>query len=714
MTARRRAENEHRMGHRAAHHGRRVRAVVAALTLTPGAIAQQAGSTGGVPAFQPGDASQRTRVRVSEHMTVDMHLRDEKLSTVLQMLAMQSERNIVASKGVEASVTADLYGVTFYEALDSILHVNGYGYVERGEFIYVYTLEEINKIKQADRRPFARVMQLNYLNATDAALFVTPLLTPGVGQIKANGDAGTFALGDTPTGGEKFALASTLVVYDYAENLREIEQLIVQLDTRPAQVLVEATILQTQLNEDNAFGVDFSLVGDLDLGDFLNLGGPLNPANALRNPPQVPGNNVLSRGQAAVSTPGNTGGPGTLKIGIVGSGISVFIRMLDEVGDTTILSNPKILALNRQPARVLVGARIGYLSTTTNDTSTTQTVEFLDTGTQLVFRPFISNDGMIRMELKPSVSEAVLRDVIDSQGATTTIPDELTQEITTNVIVRDGSTIVLGGLFKETMQLTRRQVPVLGDIPIIGIPFRGREDSVNRTEVMFLITPTIVNDSMLASAGEKGKQIAQDAMSAAREGLLPFSRERQTAKLNVEAAELARGGDREKAMWKLRRSLELNPNQPDAVRLREQILEGDEIRIPTRSVLEEILRDGFDTKLEPAAAPRPSAARPAAGETPARTGPVPQTFAISMGDLVNAMTLSAVNARSLASIRTTAVFTDAPILMASASPAPAQPTRAGATIEDAWRRIRSGASSSSWPFSGPIATPTEDLRGPTP
>lgn len=71
------------MGHRAAHHGRRVRAVVAALTLTPGAIAQQAGSTGGVPAFQPGDASQRTRVRVSEHMTVDMHLRDEKLSTVL-------------------------------------------------------------------------------------------------------------------------------------------------------------------------------------------------------------------------------------------------------------------------------------------------------------------------------------------------------------------------------------------------------------------------------------------------------------------------------------------------------------------------------------------------------------------------------------------------------------------------------------------------------
>ena len=702
-------------------------APAASLALTPCVLAQQAGTPGASP-LPTGEAGERTRVRVTEHMTVDMHLRDEKLSTVLQMLAMQSERNIVASKGVEASVTADLYGVTFFEALDAILHVNGYGYVERGEFIYVYTLDEIHKIIQAERRPVAKVVQLNYLNATDAAQFVTPLLSPGVGQIKANSDAGAFALGDTPTGGEKFALASTLVVYDYHENIREIEELIKQLDTRPAQVLVEATILQTQLNEDNAFGVDFSLVGDLDLGDFLNLGGPLNPANALRNPPQVPGNNVLTRGQSVVSTPGNTGGPGTLKIGIVGSGISVFIRMLDEVGDTTILSNPKILALNRQPARVLVGARIGYLSTTTNDTSTTQTVEFLDTGTQLVFRPFISNDGMIRMELKPSVSEAVLRDVIDSQGTTTTIPDELTQEITTNVLVRDGSTIVLGGLFKETMQLTRRQVPVLGDIPLIGIPFRGREDSVSRTEVMFLITPTIVNDSLLASAGEKGKQIAQDAITAAREGLLPFSRERQTAKLNVEAAELARSGDREKAMWKLRRSLELNPNQPDAVRLREQLLGGAETVWPSRSLLEDILREGFDAgidMIEPAAptppAPTTHRAPDAQRVSPPQRTAQTQTHGISLTDLFAAMSVGRANAGALASMTTSVVITETPIAFVSRTDPDAASQRAASpdvrpanSLEETWRRIRSGAGTTTWPFQGPIATPNEDLRGPTP
>ncbi len=583
--------------------------------------------------FAPSNA--RPRVRVSEHMTVDMHLRDENLGAVLQMLGMQAERNIVASEGINSTVTADLYGVTFYQALDAILHVNGYGYVERGEFIYVYTLDDIEKIEMADRKPVARVIQLDYLNATDAAQFVTPLLTPSIGQIKANGDAGNFQLGENPTGGEKFALASTLVVYDYPENIKEIEELVKRLDTRPAQVLVEATILQTQLNEANAFGVDFSIVGDLNLGDFVNLGGPLTPAAGLQNPPpNNPNNTALQSGSAIVSTPGNTNGPSTLKVGFLGSNVSVFIRLLDEVGDTTILSNPKVLALNRQPARVLVGARIGYLSTTTNDTSTTQTVEFLDTGTQLAFRPFISNDGMIRMELKPSVSEAVLRDVTDSNGQANTIPDELTQEITTNVLVRDGSTIVLGGLFKENIQLSRRQVPVIGDIPLIGVPFRGQDDSTTRNEVIFLITPTIVNDAVLANAGKKGAQAADDAMLAAREGLLPWSRERQTAKLNVEAAKLAREGDTEKALWKLRRSLELNPDQPDAVRLRQELVGGDEYTWPSRSLLRDILHEGFDAGVEPPKVTTehgvPDADQPSSPASPVAT--TPEAKPIDNGD----------------------------------------------------------------------------------
>ncbi len=523
-------------------------------------------------------------IRVSEHLTVDMQLNDESLANVLQMLAIQSQRNIIAGKGVNATITASIYGATFFEALDAILHANGYGYIEKGNFIYIYSLEEMNQINQAARRPISRAITLNYLNANDAAQFVTPLLS-GVGQIKTNGDVAAFSIQDVPVGDEKFALAATLVVFDYPENVDEIEALLRQLDTRPAQVLVEATILESRITENNAFGVDFSAIASLNFTDFLTDGGPLSVFNGIRTPPA--GATGDRQGTNITSTPGLTSEEGTIKIGVVDDNIAVFVSMLDKVGDVSIVSNPKLLALNRQPARVLVGQRLGYLSTTATETATTQTVEFLDTGTQLAFRPFIANDGMIRMELRPSVSSGTIRTVTGSSGAGSSIPDELTNEVTTNVIVRDGSTIVLGGLFKESTTLNRRQVPVLGDIPILGAAFRGHDDAIVRTEIIFLITPTVVSEKLLADHANDAEGLSERIRAGSRSGLLPWSRESMTAKLNVEANDLARAGDPEKALWKLRRSLELNPNQPDAIRLREDLLSKHDVW-PTRSLLDQL------------------------------------------------------------------------------------------------------------------------------
>jgi len=545
-----------------------------------------------------GNLAADANVEVSEYMTVDLHVQDEDLANVLQMLSIQSQRNIVMSSDVSATVTANLYDVTFFEAMDSILNVNGYGYLERGNFIYVYTLEEIAQIEAAAKKPVYRVLKLDYLNANDAAEFVSPLLSE-VGQIKTNGDVDAFSIDDeAPVGDETFALSATLVVVDYPENVEEIEKLVKQIDTRPSQVLVEATILQTQLNEANAFGVDFSLIGSLDFTDFTDTGGPLSASQSLAlggtgssgegfSPPD-------NNGTAVVSSPGNTTGPSTFKVGVVSDDFSVFLRLLDEVTDFTVLSNPKVLALNRQPARVLVGERIGFLNTTSTETSTTQSVEFLDTGTQLAFRPFVSNDGFIRMELKPRVSEGVIREATDVTGANVTIPDEITQELTTNVVVRDGSTIVLGGLFKETTRLTRRQVPVLGDIPIVGTAFRGHDDAIDRNEIIFMITPTIVNDNILISEGERAMDTIDRVRSGSRKGLLPWSRDKMSARLNVEAERLANEGNTRKAMWKLRRSLQLNPTQPDAIRLREELLNEYE-SWPTRSLLDSI----FDGNVEP-------------------------------------------------------------------------------------------------------------------
>lgn len=562
--------------------------------------AQVAGEPGNEPA--PGD------VKVDDNLIVDLHLNNEDLSKVLEMLSIQSQRNIVASGGISnAKVSANLYGVTFYEALDAILHPNGYGYIDRGNMIYVHTLEELKQIEQASRVRVSKLVTLSYLNAIDAAEFVKPLLSEG-GSIKTPGKTKDFSIpGETPTGADEYALDATLVIFDYEENVGEIEKLLKGLDSKPAQVLVEATIVQTALNENNAFGVDFSLIADMNFADFSGIGGPLKAVDSMISgkggqltggssvPVQVPADD---EGRGLVSTPGNTAGPGTLKLGIVDKDVAVFVKMLDEVSDTTILSNPKILAVNRQPSRVLVGRKVGYLSTTSTDTTTTQTVEFLDTGTQLYFRPFVSlNDNMIRMELKPQVSEAVIRDATDVTGAAVTIPDEITNELVTNVMVKDGQTIVLGGLFRESTQSSRKQVPFLGDIPLIGTAFRGHEDEVQRSEIIFLITPSIVKDELLAKHGKAAKDYIDHARTGSREGLLPWSRDKMTGMKLIEAQKLAAAGDTEKARWKLQQSLSLNQNQPDAIGLLKE-LGGDVNTWSSRSLMEDIVNNEVKTELK--------------------------------------------------------------------------------------------------------------------
>jgi type IV pilus assembly protein PilQ len=522
------------------------------------------------------DDKSKTKVSVSEHNTVDLHLKDEDLANVLELLSIQTQKNIVASKGVSGKVTATLYGVTFYQALDAILHVNGFGYVEQGNFIFVYTNDELKTIQAALKKRVAKEIKLNYINADDAKEFVTPLLSKDGGEIKINLKTKDFNIPDkAPVGKNDYALGDTMVVFDYEENVKAIEDLVKQLDTRPQQVLVEATILQTSLNEANAFGVDFSIIGDLNFVDFINTGGALSAAGSLiKGGTGASGQGVSppdDRGNAFTSTVGNTTGPGGFKAGVIAGDVGIFVRMLDQITDTVILSNPKILALNRQPARVLVGKRVGYLNTTQTETSTTQSVEFLDTGTQLYFRPFVSSLGEVRMELKPQVSSAEIRTITDSGGRAVTIPDEVTQELVTNVNVRDGQTVVLGGLFTDNATFTRRQVPWMGDIPILGAAFRGNEDTTVRSEIIFLITPTIVTDTLIAGSADRALGDVERARAGMRQGLLPWSREKMTDQANVEAEQLARDGRYAEALQKIKSSLSLNANQPEAYRLREKI-----------------------------------------------------------------------------------------------------------------------------------------------
>jgi type IV pilus assembly protein PilQ len=534
-------------------------------------------------------------VVVDDFGTVDISVQDTDLAQVLQMLSLQSRKNIITSKRVSARVTANLYDVTFKEALDAILHVNGYGYIEQGNFIYVYTLEEIAELEKAARKTESRRFALEYLAAADAAEFVKPLLSDK-GKLSFLGEVEKgFRPDDTSAGEDSWAYAAMLVVNDFPENVESITKLLGELDTPPQQVVVEATVVSTVVNEDNAFGVDFSVIVNSDFTDYFN---PLAAVNDLIRGNNKPGARPTSPDQgfvpnnasveAVTSTVGNTAGPGGLKVGVIQGDVAVFLRVLDEVTDSTVLARPRVMALNRQRAQVLVGDRIAYLSTTQTETSTTQAVQFLDTGIRLVFRPFISSDGSIRMELYPSVSEARLRSSTGVRGTGQEIPDERTSEITTNVRMRDGQTLVLGGLFQEDTTISRSQVPWLGDIPIVGAAFSGQTDKITRREIMFLITPTIVHDQLVDAWSKQAEEFVDAVRVGARAGLLPFSRELMTGNQNHDAYAAFQAGDHETAMFHINNSLRINPNQPEIQKLRNQI-SSQSTELPTRSLMDQIL-----------------------------------------------------------------------------------------------------------------------------
>ena len=504
-------------------------------------------------------ASGQSDIEMTSYGTVDMAVQDADLAQVLEMLSMQSQRNIIAGRDVSATVTANLYDVTFEEALDSILRVNGYGYIEEGAFIYVYPEDRIAEIEKARRQVETRIYELFYLNASDAAQVIQPLLSD-VGQAVPMGTVEDgFNPDESDNGADAYAYTAKVVVTDYPSQLEEIATLLVELDVSPEQVMVEATILQTKVSENNAFGIDFSLVSHLN---FENIVSPLAAASDL-----ISGAYNTDNAVAGSSTVGGTQtGAGGFKFGIVKDDFAIFLRALDSVTDVTVVARPKVMCLNRQRAEILVGRRLGYLNTTQTETSTTQTVEFLDTGIHLMFRPFIAPNEMIRMELYPRLSSG---DVV--LEANYTVPNEDTHEIFTNVRVKSGETIVLGGLFEEQTTMSREQVPLLGDIPIVGGAFRGQDDETQRKEIIFLLTPSIIADERLWEMGEDGLEILDAVRLGARAGLLPFSRDQITADYNRDAIEAYRNGELDLALYYANNSLRTASVQPEMARMRDTL-----------------------------------------------------------------------------------------------------------------------------------------------
>lgn len=550
-----------------------------------------------------GTSVRATQVTVSDGGTIEMHVNNAPLLEVLRMLSLQTQRNIVATKDVTGTVSANLYGVTVREALDAILQANGMVYREQGNFIYVYTPKELADQERASRQVQTQVFRLYYSTAADAVVMIKPVLSVDA-QVASSAAAATGIdqSGAKGTGGNSHATEETLVVTDYPANLELVRKVLKEVDRRPKQILIEATILTATLTDDNSLGVDFAVLGGVDFDKFLAA-----PVTTIAN--AAAGGLTTTTGAAAGSGVGNYGvgqtnftsalPPGGLRVGYLSNSVSVFVQALESVTNATVLSNPKVLALDKQKGEVIVGRQDGYLTSTVTETAKIETVEFLDTGTRLIFRPFVGDDGYVRLEVHPEDSSGGL--------SAANLPYKQTTEVTSNLLVKDGHTVVIGGLFREASNATRGQVPLLGDIPLVGTLFRQQRDVTTREEVIILLTPHIVKDeSAYAAQSADELRKAEEYRVGVRRGMMFFGRERLAeGEYDRAVAELNKpGGDRGLAMFHLNAATNLNPTFSEAVDLKQKVsgrqvtsVDNSEIR---RFVAAAILADGGPAKAAPA------------------------------------------------------------------------------------------------------------------
>ncbi len=431
----------------------------------------------------PGDSLSGVLVEEQE-VIPSLIVKSLDMRVFLRQIAEWQKVNIIMGKDVSGEVNICLYGVTFEQILDAVLLPYGFDYERRGNFITVMKTEMLQALRAAPQPPEVHVYRFSYMTIPDARELLMPFLSKG-GEIKAGAESMTgIPTGSSDTGGESNSGHNVLVIKDIPEVHERIKEALKEIDVRPKQVLVEATILEVTLDDTNRLGVNFNALGGVDFSE-LGATSDLFSANTGTATGGMIDNTFNHIGTRGFTDQSSQEG---FSIGILKGDLAFFIDALESVTDTNVLANPKILALNRQRAEIIIGGRLGYYGSETLSEGgfSQQEVEFLEVGTQLRFRPFIGEDDFIRLEIHPQRSNGV----VDS---TTGLPSETTSEVTTNVMVKDGDTIVLGGLIeeKDTQEIAR--VPVLGSIPIIGWLFRKESTNTVRTEIIVLITPKIID-----------------------------------------------------------------------------------------------------------------------------------------------------------------------------------------------------------------------------
>jgi len=380
----------------------------------------------------------------SQNGRITLIVRDALVSEVLNELARSQNLNLVSAGMPESRISVSLTNQSLEAALNAILGASGLTWTLRNDVIYVTSLSE-SVAPELQGRELV-VVELDYASAEDVKEAITGLLSP-VGKVWIN----QSNIADNRRNKE------IVTIEDIPKYLTRVQQYIAQIDQPPRQVLIEVHVLEVELKHDDRHGVNFQHVANLGgLKLDIKTSGLANPA-----------------------------APQAFLVETSASNLTALLEALKTSTDAKTLASPRIMAINGQESNLQVGEQLGFRVTTTTETSTLESVEFLNVGVVLTVTPHISRDGRVLMQIRPKVSTG---EVNPSTG----LPEEETTEVQTDVLLGSGHGVVIGGLIQEKDDVASNKYLGLGEVRWIGPLFQRRESVKSRREIIVALVPHVL------------------------------------------------------------------------------------------------------------------------------------------------------------------------------------------------------------------------------
>ncbi|MDM1707504.1 type IV pilus secretin PilQ family protein [Thiopseudomonas alkaliphila] len=391
---------------------------------------------------------------------LSLNFQDIDVRSVLQLIADFTDLNLVASDTVQGNITLRLQNVPWDQALDLVLKTKGLAQRKVGNVLLVAPAEEIAARERqemeaqrqvAELAPLRReLIQVNYAKAADiAALFQSV----SAGQTE---ERGTVTVDDR---------TNAIIAYQTQERLDELRRIVTQLDIPVRQVMIEARIVEANVDYEKELGVKW---GGSRTGSSTN----------------------YNINDAFVDLGANSASSG-IGIGFIGgkTRLDLELSAMEKSGNGEVVSQPKIVTSDKETAKIMKGSEVPYQEASSSGATSTS---FKEAALSLEVTPQITPDNRIMIEVK------VTKDAPDFQKAVNGVPPIDKNEVNAKVLVADGETIVIGGVFQNVRKESIEKVPVLGDIPVIKGLFRRTMKQDDKTELLVFITPRIMNNQSIS------------------------------------------------------------------------------------------------------------------------------------------------------------------------------------------------------------------------